>query len=737
MLRLDDVRLAAMFGALTLGCPDDPPYGAKPSPEAAPAPEAGSATAAIREHGNHLVGEASPYLEQHAHNPVDWYPWGEAALAKAKAERKPIFLSIGYSTCHWCHVMEKESFEDDTVAAFLNEHFVAIKVDREQRPDIDAIYIDAVAALGGSTGWPLNVFLTPDLEPFFGGTYWPREGRHGRPGFMDVLAQVHGMWTDEGDAVASKGKEVLARIEKRALMAVRLPDELEPALLDAAIAELASARDPGTGGFGGPQKFPSPPLLLAELRHVQRTGDDATKQHLGLTLDQMLAGGIRDHLAGSFHRYAVDRRWHLPHFEKTLYDNAQLAALYVEAGRTLDRADWIAAGRAVLDDLIEHWRGAGDAFVVGFDADDPNGEGAYYSWTPTELEAALGKADSASVAAAFGVDAEGDPQLHGRSVLHREDDAAIAQRLGLDVAALRATIDAALPKLRAIRAERPPPARDDKVLVGWNGLAIIALADAGRWLDEPRFVKAAEDAATFVVDRCWKDGRMLRGFRGDASLGTGVLEDYALAGLGLVRLHAATGDARWLLAARDIAAAIVRDYYDAEQKAFMRTPADPQGVPVRLADMDDGVLPGGGSAAALLALELGAIAGDEELYAIGRDVLEHAAGYAKSAPRNTGFVLVALDHAIASVREVVIAGDDAAANALWAEVAPTSHARILPVRIPAAGADASFVQRFPALEGKRALSGKSTAFVCERGSCQAPASDPATLRKQLAAVTSR
>jgi uncharacterized protein YyaL (SSP411 family) len=725
------MRSGLMAAILAIGCPGDAPYGAKPSPdpepEAEPDPKA-EPTDAIRERGNHLLGEASPYLEQHAHNPVDWYPWGDAALAKAKAERKPIFLSIGYSTCHWCHVMEKESFEDDTVAAFLNEHFVAIKVDREQRPDIDAIYIDAVAALGGSTGWPLNVFLTPDLAPFFGGTYYPKEGRHGRPGFTEVLQQVHDMWTKEGDAVAAKGRDVLAQIEKRALLSVKVPGQVDAALIDTAMTMLVEARDPGTGGFGGPQKFPSPPLLLAELRYFARTSDSAAKDHVVLTLDQMLAGGIRDHVGGSFHRYAVDRRWHVPHFEKTLYDNAQLAALYIEAGRTLARDDYVAAGRAVLDDLVAHWRGAGEAFVVGFDADDPNGEGAFYSWTPAELVEVLGEADAAVIAAVFGVDVDGDPQLHGRSVLHRENDDAIAKQLGLDVATLRAKIDAALPRLREVRDRRPPPARDDKVLVAWNGLAIMALADAGRWLGEPRYVQAAIEAATFVVDRCWKDGRMQRGFRGDAALGPGFLDDHALAALGLVRLHAATGDLRWLVAAREITATILRDFHDAKHSAFMRTPADPQHVPVRMVDMDDGVMPGGGSAAALLALELGAIAGDEELYAIGRTVLERSAGYAKAAPRNVGFLLVVVDHAIAPVREVVVAGDDDAAS-LWAEVAPTSHARFLPVRLPAAGFEGP---GFPALAGKRALKGKPTAFVCERGSCQAPTSDPAKLRQQLA-----
>lgn len=689
--------------------------------------------ARIRREGNHLLGQPSPYLEQHAHNPVDWHPWGEEALSKSKRERKPIFLSIGYSTCHWCHVMEEESFEDDAVAAFLNEHFVSIKVDREQRPDVDALYIDAVGAMGSSTGWPLTVFLTPQLEPYLGGTYFPRHAKQGRPGFMDILEQARATYAEQGETAAAEGQRILAAVKRRALTSVQRPGALDPSALDTAMLALARQRDPVYGGFGGRQKFPNAPLLQAELRHVKRQPDEATQTHLLNTLDQMLRGGVRDHVGGSFHRYAVDRKWHIPHFEKTLYDNAQLASLYVEAGLTFERPEFVAAGRAILDDLIANWREASGGFVVGFDADDPGGEGAFYSWTPAELEDALGGDDARVIAHAYGVTPRGDREMHGRSVLHRRPNADVAEALNITADEIDAAVSRSLPKLADARGSRPRPARDDKVLVAWNGLAIMALADVGRWLDEPRYVKAAAEAAAFILDSCWTDRTLIRGTRGEHSLGVGFLEDHALAALGLVRLHAATGDLRWLDGAVALTSAIAANFYDPQQVALMRNGRDDTQLPVRLADMDDGVMPSGGSAAIRLALELGAITGDEAMYAMGYDVLSRSVGTASTQPSRSGFLLQAVAHAVGPVREVVIAGDadDPLTAALWANLRGDSHDHVLPVQLPGAGLADERQERYPALMGKRALGGKATAFVCQRGSCEKPTSSPNVLRAQL------
>jgi len=693
------------------------------------------ATAVIRREGNHLRGEPSPYLLQHAHNPVDWYPWGEEALSRARREDRPIFLSIGYSTCHWCHVMEEESFEDDEVARFLNEHFVSIKVDREQRPDLDALYLEAVRRLGGSTGWPLTVFLTPDGVPFFGGTYFPRHGAGRRPGFLDVLREVARRYREDDD-VAAQGRLVFEAIERAARPPSTGDRAVDARTLDLAMTRLAGARDPELGGFGRRQKFPNAPLLLAEVRHVARTDDVETRAHLVLTLEQAMRGGVRDHLAGTFHRYAVDRRWHVPHFEKTLYDNAQLAQVYVEAGRLLGRDDFVRVGRAVLDDLIAGWQREDGGFVVGFDADDPGGEGFYYSWTPAELEAALGPEDARTFATLFGVTAAGEPLLEGRSVLHRIDDEAARARLDRSPAELDAFVARVAPRLRSVRDRRASPAMDDKELAAWNGLAIIALANVGRWLDEPRYVEAARRAARFVMERLFEGGVMLRGRRDGASLGEGFLDDHALPLLGLLRLHAADGDPRWLLEADRLGRAITERFHDPELDAFHQSArrGELDGLPLRRPDLDDGVLPSGGNAAALALLELGAVAGDRRTYGLGERAIRAAAPRAVQSPFGSGFLLVALDHLVGESREAVIAGDpeDPRTRALWAVIRPTVPSRVLPVRLPAAGASEALVARFGALRGKVALDGAPTAYVCEIGRCELPTDDPATLRAQLA-----
>jgi hypothetical protein len=717
----------------------------RPRPPSAPA--AARSVEVIRREGNHLVGQASPYLEQHAHNPVDWYPWGPEALDRARRERKLVFLSIGYSTCHWCHVMEKESFEDDETARYLNERFVSIKVDREQRPDLDALFIEAVSQLGTSPGWPLTVILTPELEPIFGGTYFARVSAPGRPGLLDVLHQMEQRFHDEGPAIAARGRELLASIAAEA-RAARSSEEVSFELVRSAMVALGRSRDPVEGGFGTRQKFPSAPLLLAELRFLERAPEGdvfalEVRAHLERTLDRMARGGVHDHLAGTFHRYAVDRAWHVPHFEKTLYDNAQLAAVYLEASRALAPAGkppvaaYEAVARAVLDDLVARWQRPDGGFVVGFDADDPVGEGAYYTFTPPELQRALGEGDARVFGALFGVTAAGERSLEGRSVLHRRRDEEVLRELHLAPDALAAVVGRALPALVAVRAQRPPPATDDKELASWNGLAVMALADAGRALDEPRYVQAAQRAAHFLVDRCWDEQTrgMRRGLRGGVSLGDGFLDDHALPALGLLRLHAADGDLAWLTRARAIADALVERFHDEAQDAFVHAAAaaDTPTLPLRRAELDDGVLPSGAAAAALLLLELGAVAGDPVLHERGLRALRAAAPRVRAQPFSSGYFLTVVDHAAARVHEVVIAGDpaDARTRALLRELADATDARAITVRLPADGAPAAALRAVPSLSGKVALGGKATAYVCHQGACDAPTGDPAQLREQL------
>lgn len=717
-------------------CTQPEPTARLGEPAARPAAHSARSTATIRRNGNHLVDEPSPYLLQHAHNPVDWYPWGEEALAAARERDVPIFLSIGYSTCHWCHVMEEESFEDDEVARFLNDNFVAIKVDREQRPDLDALYIEAVRQLGGSTGWPLTVFLTPDLVPIFGGTYFPREGSGGRPGFLDLAREIQRRFTTQGRIeVASRGRTVLQQIETNARRLGNADGPIPPVLVANAMHRLSGSRDSQLGGFGRRQKFPNAPLLLAELRTFARTGDTAARDHVVLTLEQMARGGVRDHLAGTFHRYAVDRTWHVPHFEKTLYDNAQLAQVYVEAGRRLERPDFVAIGRAVLDDLIASWQQDDGGLVVGFDADDSGGEGFYYTWTPAELTAALGETDGARFGALFGVTAQGERLLEGRSVLHRIEDARVQGVTSLSSAQAEALLTRARPTLLEHRGRREPPATDDKELASWNGLALMSLATVGLWLDEPRYVAAAQRVARFLVERCWDQerGLMRRGLRRGESLGDGFLDDHALPALGLLRLHAADGDPRWLVFAHRLARVMVERFHDAELHAFLQTATEgPSGIPLRRPDLDDGVLPSGGSAATLALLEIGAMAGDRELHQIGERAARAAAPRAGSNPFSGGFMLVAIDHLLGASREIVLAGDEA--DALLEVARPANPERGLIVRLGDAGAAGELAERYPALAIKRAIDGRATAYVCEIGRCELPTSDPAELRRQLAAI---
>lgn len=691
----------------------------------------------IRREGNHLVGEASPYLEQHAHNPVDWYAWGDAATARAKQEGKLVFLSIGYSTCHWCHVMERESFEDDETARYLNEHFISIKVDREQRPDLDALFLAAVARIGGSTGWPLTVVLTPDLEPVFGGTYFPKASAGGRLGLVEVLREIEKRFVAEGPELSRRGREVLAKIEEEG-RAASGAGEVTPTLIKIAFASLDRSRDRTYGGFGSRQKFPSSPLLLAELRFALRSGDARAREHVVLTLEQMMRGGSRDHLSGTFHRYATDRAWHVPHFERMLYDNAQLGAIYLEAGQALDRVDFTAVGRAAIEELAASWQRPDGGLVVGFDADDPRGEGVFYTWTPAELERAIGSEQARLVGALFGVTPSGERSLDGRSVLHRvTDEARLAASLGVAPTQLGAAFDRASPTLRAIRDARPAPAVDDKELAGWNGLALLAFAEGARRLDAPRLLEAAEKSARFLVERCWQpsDRSMIRGVRRGASLGKGFLDDYAIPALGLLRLHAVDGDLRWLTASRAMAAAIRERFYD--EGVFLQAEgrAGPTVLPLRRSESDDGVLPSGSSAATLLFLELGELTGDATLTDAAARVIRGAAPRLVGDPFSSGFLLVAADHATAEVREAVIAGDaaDPRTQALLRELAQQSDARVLVARLPAAGAPDALLKEFPALEGKRALGEKPTAFLCKRGACEAPTSDPAALRRALSA----
>ncbi|RIK75553.1 MAG: thioredoxin domain-containing protein [Planctomycetota bacterium] len=552
---------------------------------------------------NRLAKESSPYLLLHAHNPVDWYPWGEEALAKAKKEGKLIFLSVGYSSCYWCHVMERESFMDDEIAKFLNEHFVCIKVDREERPDVDEIYMTAVQLMNRSGGWPLSMFLTPDAKPFFGGTYFPpRDREDGAPGFLTVISRIHDAWGKDKDKIEPIATR-LSDAVKEALETQRgigVPPNIE--MLAEVQAGMAEHFDADNGGFAlGATKFPSPPNLVFLLHQARHAADDATKsaalKMLTATLDKMAQGGLRDHLGGGFHRYTVDRYWRVPHFEKMLYDNAQLASVYAEAFALTGSAEY----HRVVDELVafvlREMTDSTGGFYAALDAETDAVEGKFYVWTRAEIEAALAKEEYAVFAAVYGIDREPNFEEHYVPQLAKSREE-IAKDRGVSVDELEKSLAPIRAKLLAERAKRKRPLTDTKILTGWNGQMIRGLADAGRCLKNDGYLKAADAAATFVLSNLRRDGRLLRTHTaGEAKLNA-YLEDYALLVDGLIALHQATGEERYLREADALTAKQIELFWDEKNGGFYFTSADHEELIAKRKDAFDGPIPAGNAVAA-------------------------------------------------------------------------------------------------------------------------------------------
>ena len=568
---------------------------------------------AAPKHTNRLAKETSPYLLQHAHNPVDWHPWGEAALAKAKQEGKLIFLSVGYSSCHWCHVMERESFHDEEIAAFLNKHFVCIKVDREERPDIDSIYMTALSvyhqlageARGG--GWPLSMFLTPEADPFVGGTYFPaRDGdRPGSPGFLTIVTKVQEIWAKSPDKIREDAKTV-ARFTKAEMEGRKSPAlvALDESLVAPVLDALEEQYDPKYGGFGyGPNprqpKFPEPSNLVFLLDRVQRERSEKAREMLLGTLTWMSLGGIRDHLGGGFHRYSVDRYWQIPHFEKMLYDNAQLAGVYAEAHVISGREDLARISREICDFLLREMADPAGGFVTAFDADSEGEEGKYYRWDKSEVQKLLSAEEFALFASVYGLD--GDPNFEEKFYVPQlvKPLAEIAAEKKLTEAELEKQLVPIRQKLLAVRAKRVPPLVDTKLLAADNGLVIGGLADAGRILKEPRYIAAAEKAARFVLAKLRdSSGRLKRTFSGGEARLNGYVSDYAFVADGLIRLHAATGDKKWLTAADELTAKQIELFADKEGGGFFFTSTDHEALLARGKELVDTAVPSSNSVSA-------------------------------------------------------------------------------------------------------------------------------------------
>jgi len=669
---------------------------------------------------NRLASETSPYLLQHKDNPVDWWPWGSDALARAKLTDRPIFLSIGYAACHWCHVMERESFEDEPTAAYLNEHFVPIKVDREERPELDQVYMSAVQAMTGGGGWPMSVFLTPEGKPFYGGTYFPNEPRHGMPSFPQVLEGVRRAWTEQRAEVEQAGVRLVdALVEQSRLPSAGTLPTSE--VLDTATAAIEQAFDARTGGWGNAPKFPQPMTIEYLLRRHAATGDARPLAVARRSLDAMADGGIRDQLGGGFHRYATDAVWLVPHFEQMLYDNAQLGRVYVHAWQATgdDRYREVAAG--TLDYLLRDLRTADGAFAASQDADTEGVEGATFTWTAAEIREVLGE-DAPAFTAAYGVTDDGN--WEGVTILSR-----VQSRGG---AAAEERLARARDALLERRQARPQPARDDKVLAAWNGLAIGALADAGRLPGGDRYVAEAAHAAEAVLARLRNaDGRLRRSWKDGRATADGVLEDYANLADGLLALYEATFDERWFVVSRELADLVLARFAD-PAGGFFDTADDHERLITRPKDVQDNAVPSGSSMATHVLLRLAALTGEGRLRAAAERALGTVGGFVGRYPTAFANWLSAADFALAPVVELAVVGPPGAAET--ERLLAPARQGYRPNQVVAVASDPA-ASAVPLLGDRFALRGRPTAFVCRGFACRQPVDEPEALAALLDSAT--
>jgi hypothetical protein len=670
---------------------------------------------------NRLARETSPYLLQHAHNPVDWYPWGEEAFARARAENKPILLSVGYSACHWCHVMERESFENADTAALMNRHFVNVKVDREERPDVDHIYMQAVQSLTGHGGWPMTVFLTPDGTPFYGGTYFPPTDRHGLPGFPRLLTALAEAWTHRQGEVLQSGRQIadaLGQTERLRRAATLLTEEVLASAFHGASAQF----DEEHGGLGGAPKFPQPMIWDFVLRYARRSGNEYARRMVHTTLVRMARGGMYDQLGGGFARYSVDAHWLVPHFEKMLYDNAQLASLYLHAWLALGDPECRRVAEETLDYVLREMTDPAGGFYSAQDADSEGHEGKFFVWTPEEIRAVLG-AEADAAMAYWGVD--GGPNFEGTSILYLPGEPD-AERMA-----------AARRKLYEARERRVRPGRDDKVLAAWNGLMGQALAEAGRALGRPEYLAAAVRNAEFVLGSMRRDGRLCRTWKAGEARLNGYLEDYSMVTAALVTLYESTFDRRWLDEARGLAAEMLRLFWDDTLEGFYDTGIDHERLIVRPRNLYDNAVPSGSSVAIETLLRLAELTGEREYEQRAVAALRPMADLMARHPTAFGRFLCALDFHLGPRVELALLAPRAIDEVDG--LAREAFGRYLP-NLVAAGAVAGQPRAaagIPLLEGRGAVDGKPTAYVCRNYACELPVTDATALARQLDAAGGR
>ncbi len=681
---------------------------------------------------NHLAQETSPYLRQHAHNPVDWYPWSDEALRKAKNLDRPIFLSIGYSACHWCHVMEHESFEDPEIGKILNDHFVSIKVDREERPDLDQIYMTATQILTQRGGWPMSVFLTPDLKPFYAGTYFPPKDHHGLPSFRRLILHIAEAWQKQRHVIQEQSGQLTEHI--RAALRLETSDgDLGPEVLREAGRQLARRFDSVHGGFGPAPKFPHPMELRLLLRLGKRFGDEQYLAMARKTLDAMAQGGMYDQLGGGFHRYSTDERWLVPHFEKMLYDNALLVVAYLEAFQATGALFYRQIVEETLDYVLREMTRADGPFFSTQDADSEGVEGKFFVWTQDEVVRTLGKEEAELFCAVYDVTVEGNWEDH--NILHRtRSDEQEAKMLGMSVDELRRRLHGSRQKLLAERSGRVWPGRDEKILTAWNGLMIAAFAQAGAVLEQPKYLQAAERAADWIVTNMrTAEGRLLRtAYAGSPPKLNGYLEDYAYLMDALTSLYEATFEPRWLKAALELARVAVEQCWDEAEGGFFYTGKDHEQLIARTKDPHDNATPSGNAMAVTALLRLAKLTGRADLQEKAERTLQLFGDLLRKMPMAAGQMLVALDFHLGPVLEFAIVGDPQ--NAETKEVLRLIRGPFRPHKVVCGKRGipiAEEVENMVPLLAKRSAQGVVTTYICEDHACQAPAVGARALQEVL------
>lgn len=678
-------------------------------------------------HENRLINETSPYLLQHAHNPVDWYPWGPEALEKARQENKPIFLSIGYSACHWCHVMAHESFEDEETAKLMNQWFINIKVDREERPDVDAVYMKALVELTGHGGWPLSIFLTPEQEPFYAGTYFPPSKKYNRPGFSEILQQVHERFTGQKDEIQSRVKTIMSKLNQSS--AANNRDELPGIeLIDQAFAMLESRHDSEHGGFGQGMKFPEPMVYALLLRHWQRTGSQEAMEILDKSLTCMAEGGIYDHLAGGFHRYSTDREWIVPHFEKMLYDNGLLAKLFVEMFQATKQEIYKDTAVGVLDYILREMTSAEGPFFASVDADTAGGEGEYYVWELKEVLNLLGPQHAKIFARAYGITPSG--KFAKKNVLHiKESMEKVSEAEGRAIFEVQHILNKGKQTLWDARKKREKPDTDEKIITAWNGLMITAFSKAASVFGEKKYCEAASRSAQFIWEHQWSEKGLLRIYKDGQSKIAGCLDDYAYFLEGLLALYEASFEYGWIEKARQVGDKMIEEFWDETDGGFFMTGNSQQQLIARLKNPADEAVPSANAIAAHSLLQLAHLSGKKEYRQKVEAMLKAYQPRMERSPAAHTGLLSALDYYLASPTEVVFAGpkDDKA----FQEMRATVQEDFRPHKVLLWSENGKVQKELPLTEGRLAVGGKAMVYLCQKQTCHPPVHSGQALRNLL------